>query len=152
MCLHRPPVTVRALSLKGRADSCSESEDDGDRQGPRPDDEAEEEDDEFEAIFKGQKNRKRRGSHAESVAKGVEDLLAHMEVAAEKDMEAIKDSRPAFMKLKMLKEVLGSTTILAIIITVSSSYQQHQRVHEASYAYRIAFSAAAERDIKINLS
>lgn len=35
----------------------------------------------------------------------MEDLLAHMEVAAERDMEAIKDGRPAFMKFKMLKEV-----------------------------------------------
>lgn len=89
----------------GQAVPCSESEDDGDRQGPRPDDEAEEEDDELEAIFKGQKSKRRRAPHAESVTKGVEDLLAHMEVAAERDMEAIKDGRPAFMKLKMLKEV-----------------------------------------------
>ena len=84
---------------------CSDSEDEGERGGPRPDDEAEEEDDEFEAIFKGQKSKRRRPAHAESVTKGVEDLLAHMEVAAERDMEATKDARPAFMKLKMLKEV-----------------------------------------------
>ena len=71
-----------------------------------------------------------------------------MEVAAEKDMEAIKDGRPAFMKLKMLKEVIGSTTIItALIITASSSHQQHQRVHEASYAYTIASGAAAEMDM-----
>ena len=91
--------------LTGQAVLCSESEDEGDRQGPRPDDEAEEEDDELEAIFKGQKSKRRRPAHAESVTKGVEDLLAHMEVAAERDMEAIRDGRPAFMKLKMLKEV-----------------------------------------------
>ena len=150
-CVQRPPSMARISSLEGKAVSCSESEDDGDRQGPRPDDEAEEEDDDFEAIFKGQKNRKRRGSHAESVAKGVEDLLAHMEVAAEKDMEAIKDGRPAFMKLKMLKEVIGSTTIIALIITASSSHQQHQRVHGASYAYTITMSAAERGMIAISV-
>ena len=93
---------------------CSESDDERDRAGPRPDDEAEEEDDELEAIFKGQKSKRRRPAHAESVTKGVEDLLAHMEVAAERDMEAIKDGRPAFMKLKMLKEV-------SLVISLCSS-------------------------------
>ena len=41
----------------------------------------------------------------ESIKGGVEELLAHMEVAAERDMEAIKEGRPAFLKFKMLKEV-----------------------------------------------
>ena len=87
---------------------CSESDDEGGRGGPRPDDEAEEEDDELEAIFKGQKGRKRRASHAESITKGVEDLLAHMEVASERDMEAIQENKPAIEKFKMLKEVWRS--------------------------------------------
>ena len=59
----------------------------------------------MEAIFKGQKNKRRRGSQVESIKGGVEELLAHMEVAAERDMEAIKEGRPAFLKFKMLKEV-----------------------------------------------
>ena len=35
----------------------------------------------------------------------MDQLLAHMEVAAEKDMEANKQGQPAVMKLKMLAEV-----------------------------------------------
>jgi transcription factor SPN1 len=93
------------LICEWRAATCSESDDEGDRAGPRPDDEAEEEDDELETIFKGQKNKRRRGSHVENIKAGVEELLAHMEVAAERDMEAIKEGRPAFLKFKMLKEV-----------------------------------------------
>ena len=42
--------------LAGQAVLCSESEDEGDRQGAWPDDEAEEEDDELEVSFKGQKD------------------------------------------------------------------------------------------------
>lgn len=35
----------------------------------------------------------------------MDQLLAHMEVAAEKDMEANKQGQPAVMKLKMLPQV-----------------------------------------------
>ena len=107
MPLHGP---FQEVKLHWRSENGVE----GDRQGLRLDDEAEEEDDELEAIFKGQKAKRRRPAHAESVTKGVEDLLAHMEVAAERDMEAIKDGRPAFMKLKMLKEVW-----LLVVITAA---------------------------------
>ena len=47
----------------------------------------------------------------ESIKGGVEELLAHMEVAAERDMEAIKEGRPAFLKFKMLKEVSKTPSI-----------------------------------------
>ena len=65
----------------------------------------------MDAIFKGQKNKRRRGSQVESIKGGVEELLAHMEVAAERDMEAIKEGRPAFLKFKMLKEVSKTPSI-----------------------------------------
>ncbi len=41
----------------------------------------------------------------QDVKASVDQLLAHMEVAAEKDMEANKQGQPAVMKLKMLTEV-----------------------------------------------
>lgn len=41
----------------------------------------------------------------------MEDLLAHMEVASERDMESIQENKPAIEKFKMLKEVRrGSDT------------------------------------------
>jgi hypothetical protein len=54
---------------------CSESHEGGDRAGPRPDDEAEEAEGELEAIFKGQKNKERRGSQVEGIKGGFVDLL-----------------------------------------------------------------------------
>ena len=44
------------------------------------------------------------------MTKGVEDLLAHMEVASERDMESIQESKPAIEKFKMLKEVRPQLT------------------------------------------
>ena len=41
----------------------------------------------------------------QDVKANVDQLLAHMEVAAEKDMEANKHRQPAVMKLKMLPQV-----------------------------------------------
>lgn len=41
----------------------------------------------------------------QDVKANVDQLLAHMEVAAEKDMEANKQGQPAVMKLKMLPQV-----------------------------------------------
>ena len=54
---------------------CSESHEEGDRAGPRPDDESDEEDDSSEAIFKGQKIKKRRGLLVDSIKGGVVDAL-----------------------------------------------------------------------------
>ncbi|EIE24200.1 hypothetical protein COCSUDRAFT_65792 [Coccomyxa subellipsoidea C-169] len=67
--------------------------------------EASEEEDEFERMFAGAKGRRRRAALAEDVKANVDQLLAHMEVAAEKDMEANKQGQPAVMKLKMLSQV-----------------------------------------------
>ncbi len=41
----------------------------------------------------------------QDIKSNVDQLLAHMEVAAEKDMEANKQGKPAVMKLKMLPQV-----------------------------------------------
>lgn len=41
----------------------------------------------------------------QDIKANVDQLLAHMEVAAEKDMEANKQGKPAVMKLKMLPQV-----------------------------------------------
>ena len=40
----------------------------------------------------------------------MEDLLAHMEVASERDMESIQENKPAIEKFKMLKEVRPGLT------------------------------------------
>lgn len=44
----------------------------------------------------------------QDIKASVDQLLAHMEVAAEKDMEANKQQQPAVMKLKMLPQVTPS--------------------------------------------
>lgn len=47
----------------------------------------------------------------QDIKANVDQLLAHMEVAAEKDMEANKQGKPAVMKLKMLPQVSVSLRI-----------------------------------------
>ncbi|BDA46112.1 Protein IWS1 homolog [Coccomyxa sp. Obi] len=86
------------------AGAASDSDEERRQQAPEAE-EAEEEEDEFERMFAGAKGRRRRASMAEDIKANVDQLLAHMEVAAEKDMEANKQGKPAVMKLKMLPQV-----------------------------------------------